>query len=103
MGALGAVLLYIIVLTFSDTDAAANRWRILGIALGAGAFEVVLSHLLPGLLWTLLLLIVEVALIALALVKWCGTPRSQALKVTGIFTGVRVGIGIVLAILWPRA
>lgn len=102
MGALGAALLYIFVSIFSDTDVETNRWRILGIALGAGAFETVLSHLFPGPLWALLILIVEVLLVALALVSWCGTPRRQAIKVTGIFTGVRIAIGVGIALLWPR-
>jgi hypothetical protein len=101
MGALGAAILYIFVSMFSDTDVEAHRWRILGIALGAGAFEMILSYLLPGLIWALLILLVEVLLIALALVYWCGTPRKQAIKVTGIFTGVRLALGIGIALLWP--
>jgi hypothetical protein len=102
MGAIGAAILYILVSIFSDTDVEAHCWRILGIALGAGAFEIVLSHLLPGLIWALVILLVEVLLIALALVYWCGTPRKQAIKVTGIFTGVRLALGIGVALLWPR-
>jgi hypothetical protein len=30
--------------TFSETEVETHRWRILGVALGAGAFETVLSH-----------------------------------------------------------
>jgi hypothetical protein len=98
MGALGAALLYILVSVFTETDVEIYRWRILGVALGAGAFEMLLTHYLPGLLWALLILFVEVILIALALVYWCGTVRKQALKVAGIFTGVRIALGIAIGI-----
>jgi hypothetical protein len=103
MGALGAALLYILVSVFSDTDVETHRWRILGIALGAGVFETALSHWLSGPIWMLPILLVEVVLIALALVYWCGTPRNEALKVTGIFTGIRVALGVAIALIWGRA
>jgi hypothetical protein len=97
MGALGAALLYILVSVLTDVDAEQYRWRILGLALGVGLFEALLNHVLPGLLWSLIIILVEVLLIALVLMYWCATPRKQALKVAGIFTGVRVGLAIAIA------
>jgi hypothetical protein len=103
MGALGAAILYILVSTLSETDVEAHRWRILGVALGAGLFETVLSHILPGFVWALVILIVEVLLIAFALAHWCSTPRQQAIKVAGVFTGIRIVFAIGIALFFgPR-
>ena len=103
MGALGAAILYILVSTLSETDVETHRWRILGVALGAGVFETVLSHYLPGLVWALVILLVEVLLIAFALAYWCSTPRKQAIKIAGIFTVIRIALAIGIAFFFgPR-
>ena len=102
MGILGAIILYVLVSTMSDADVEANRWRILGVVLGIGVVEFLLSRILVGWVWGLVMLLVEMGLIALALTFWCGVPRKQALKIAGVYTGIRIAIGIALILVLPR-
>jgi hypothetical protein len=103
MGALSAALLYILASIFSETDVETHRWRIFAVALGIGLLEFVLTRLLVGWLWSLFILLVIVLLIAGALTYWCGTPRKQALKIAGIYTGIRVALGIAVILFFPVA
>jgi hypothetical protein len=102
MGILGAIILYVLVSTMSDADVEANRWRILGVVLGIGVIEFLLSRVLVGWVWGLVMLLVEIGLITLALISWCGVPRKQALKIAGVYTGIRIAIGIALILVLPR-
>jgi hypothetical protein len=102
MGILGAIILYMLVSTMSDADVEANRWRILGVVLGIGVIEFLLARVLVGWVWGLAMLLVEIGVITLALTFWCGVPRKQALKIAGVYTGIRIAIGIVLILVLPR-
>lgn len=96
--AIFAAFLYILVAKYGEIIVEDVRLRILGIALGTLALEGVAQHYLPGLLWAFLSVLVVAVLIALTLIHWCKVPKPAALKIVGIFTGVRLAIGIALIV-----
>ena len=96
MGALNAVILYVLVSMLSEGGASEYRWRILIIAVGSVLLETVLLRLFEGWLWALAILVGVVLFVTAALILWCATPRKQALKIAGLYTGIRIAIGVVL-------
>jgi xanthine/uracil permease len=98
--ALAAAILYMLVSVFSETDVETHRWRIFAIAIGAGVLEYVLTKFLTGWVWALVILLLSVVLIGVALTYWCGTPRKQAIKIAGTYTAIRIGLGVLLILVF---
>jgi uncharacterized membrane protein len=98
--ALAAAILYMLVSVFSETDVETHRWRIFAIAIGAGLLEYALTRFLIGWVWSLAILLLSVVLISVGLTYWCGTPRKQAIKVAGIYTAIRVGLGVLIILVF---
>ena len=103
LGALNAVLPYILVSVFSDAVASSVRWRILIIAVGSALIEAVLARLFPNIWAAVAILLGIVALVSIALIFWCAVPRRQALKIAGIYVGVRIALGAALILIFGPA
>ena len=98
--ALGAAILYMLVAVLTETDVEAHRWRIFGIAIGVGVLEYALTQLFIGSVWSLAILLLLAVLVGVALTYWCGTPRKQAIKVAGIYTAIRIGLAVVMVLVF---
>jgi xanthine/uracil permease len=98
--ALAAAILYMLVSVFSETEVETRRWRIFAVAIGVGLIEYALTKLLSGWVWALAILLLSVVLISVALTYWCGTPRKQAIKIAGIYTAIRIGLGVVIILVF---
>lgn len=102
MGILSAVLLYVLAANFSDTDVETNRYRILGLSVGVGVVDAVLGRLIGSSVVWVAIWAADFLLIAAGLQYWCGTSRNQALKVAGMFLGIRVILAIALIFISSR-
>jgi hypothetical protein len=98
--ALAVAILYMLVSVFSETDVETHRWRIFALAIGVGAVEYALTRFLVGWIWSLAILMLSVVLISLGLIYWCGTSRNQAIKIAGIYTAVRIGLAVVIILVF---
>jgi xanthine/uracil permease len=73
------------------------------VAIGTGIIEYALTQVLTGLIWSLVILMLSVVLITAALTYWCKTPRKQALKIAGIYTAIRVALGVIIILVFRPA
>ncbi len=92
-----AVVLYILVSLLTESMESAIRWKVLGIAVAVGVFEVVASGLVTGgIPAAVAILVVCAALVGVLLEFFCKMPRKTAFKIAGLFVAMRLLFDITL-------
>lgn len=106
--ALSALFLYVLTASFVEMpefgeERASFRWKIFLLGLGVPLAELVLLRWAGHALWAIPIVIAVAVLLAVALIYLCGINRGKAIKIAGIFQGVRLAVGVILAVLAQRA
>ena len=99
-----AVMLYILVSKYAEPGVGAkNQWRLLGIVFVVIVIEAMAQAASQSLIFGLTASIASALVLLALLIKWIGVPKPIAVKITLIFTAIRVAFGVALVFLLPGA
>ncbi|MBS0579233.1 MAG: hypothetical protein JSR36_08230 [Proteobacteria bacterium] len=101
MGVFSAAGLYVLVSVVSPRAESENRWKILAIAVTSAVLQAGLGAAVPGLAGAALAVAVSLAVIAVALVFWCGLDRKTAVTIAASYLVLCIGLMIVLQPIAP--
>ena len=98
-----AVLLYVLTTTFGDYKDTSTRWKVLAIVIAAAIVLGFVAVKHPSDAGLMLEIVLSAITVTLLLVFWCRMSWTSALKITGIYMGIRLALSLVIEALTAQA